>query len=684
MSVDLYLGMKPIRLSILLILLSWGPVPKGLAANEPWVVGIAELHRLDLLPAFKKSVRVASVSSYDRTGGNDDGFSGKYSFVRKEPGGLVIADLKGSGVIYRFWTPTPTDDLVEFYFDGEAAPRIAVKFREIFTGKAPPFVSPLVGFGGGGFYSYVPLPFAKSCKVFVRAAKVQFYQIHYAIYPDDAPITTFDPKPSPEYLADQEKACARFSSAGTDISKWVVLAGCPLDVQRKAVSLEPGKAVTVFETDKPGRIAGIRITPASALAGKDRDLLLRITWDDDAKPAVCCPAGDFFGYAWGTPAMTSLLAGTADGMDYCYFPMPFDRSAKVELVWERDDWARRALLPRERAEGRPLEVKAEVVFAPVPRASDEGKFYAVWRRENPTTKGEPFTFVETQGRGHLVGVILQAQGMETGKTLFFEGDDETRIDGELVIHGTGSEDFFNGGWYDVPGRWEKRLSFPLSGCLGYYKHLGRTGAYRLMLTDAYAYRKGICQTIEHGGEGNGIPTDYVGVTFLYSEGRPTYEIAPPGSEARKVVDPKKAIFVTGWSVPIHAFPFQGATLTKKSEKLDKSEVRFLSLRTEDHDWFGSPFISVMCDLPAAGRYAISIEAVKGPAQAIVQLFQNEAPVGDPIDLYAPQREKAGPIPLGILPLAEGNNNIMLKLIGKNEKATGWGLDLISIVCERAE
>jgi hypothetical protein len=30
----------------------------------------------------------------------------------------------------------------------------------------------------------------------------------------------------------------------------------------------------------------------------------------------------------------------------------------------------------------------------------------------------------------LAGVVLQAQGFESGKTLFFEGDDETVIDGE--------------------------------------------------------------------------------------------------------------------------------------------------------------------------------------------------------------------------------------------------------------
>ena len=45
--------------------------------------------------------------------------------------------------------------------------------------------------------------------------------------------------------------------------------------------------------------------------------------------------------------------------------------------------------------------------------------------------------------------------------VFFEGDDLTTVDGELVIHGTGSEDSFNGGWYDVPGRWDGPVALPL-------------------------------------------------------------------------------------------------------------------------------------------------------------------------------------------------------------------------------
>ena len=488
----------------------------------PWALGMEQLHRLDLLPQLRRSVSVGSVSSYDRTGGNDDGFSGKYSFVEKEDDGLILADLKGPGIIYRFSTPTPTDDVIEFYFDGEKTPRIALKYREMFTGKSRPFVAPLVGYGAGGFYSYVPLPFEKSCRVKVRGKKVQFYQLNYACYPDDAPIHSWTAEQTDEARLHEEKAVALFAAGGTDVSRYGVPEGAACETATTSVSLPPGQTATLFETDRGGRIAGLRISPASALAGKARDLVLKIFYNGEETPAVNCPAGDFFGYAWGKPAMTSLLVGTADNVAYCYFPMPFERSAKIQLVSERQ-------------EGPAVDVKAEVVFAPIPRTETEGRFYALWRRENPTTEGKPFTFLETKGRGHMVGCVLQSQGMTSGNTYFFEGDDQTTIDGERVMHGTGSEDFFNGGWYDVPGRWEARYSFPLSGCLGYYKHLGRTGGYRLMIGDAFAFRKDILQTIEHAPTKNSLATDYCSVSYAYLADPPTWpaELAPVADRGRR-------------------------------------------------------------------------------------------------------------------------------------------------------
>ena len=88
-------------------------------AKARQVSEVEMLSRLDLLPTYKQFVKVGSVSSYDRKGGNDDGFDGTYSFIRKEASGLVIADLSGPGVVTRIWTPTPSDDIIEFYFDGD-------------------------------------------------------------------------------------------------------------------------------------------------------------------------------------------------------------------------------------------------------------------------------------------------------------------------------------------------------------------------------------------------------------------------------------------------------------------------------------------------------------------------------------------------------------------------------------
>jgi hypothetical protein len=416
---------------------------------------------------------------------------------------------------------------------------------------------------------------------------------------------------------------------------------------------------------------GVRLWPADALAGKERDIVLRAYWDGDAEPAVASPAGDFFGYAWGEPAMQSLLVGTADGVNYCYFPMPFDKSGRLELYAEPEL-------------DRSVAVQAELLFAPVARQENEGRFYALWRRENPTTKGKPFTFIETGGRGHLVGFLQQSQGLESGNTYFFEGDDQTTIDGALVIHGTGSEDFYNGGWYDVAGRWETRRSFPLSGCLGYQKHLGRTGGYRLLLGDAYAYRRSILQTIEHAPTGNDLLNDYCGLTFLYSRDRPTCSFALPAAAQRQVVDLKRIVFATWWNVPISAFSYRDATLTKGREKLDGQDVPFLSLQSRAGDVFGHHFSSFTCELPAAGVYRVSLDAVKGPAQGQVQLFRDEAPIGPAVDLYAAQRQRAPGQDLGTLKLAEGPNHLLFKIVGRNEKSQGQGLDVTNIICEKVD
>jgi hypothetical protein len=115
---------------------------------------LEELFRIEFLPQFRTNSIVEQISSYDTTGGNNDGFSGMYSYLRKEDGKLILADLKGPGVINRIWTPTPSEDTVEFFFDGEPEPRIRIRFIDLFSGEVYPFIHPVAGNEVGGYYCY--------------------------------------------------------------------------------------------------------------------------------------------------------------------------------------------------------------------------------------------------------------------------------------------------------------------------------------------------------------------------------------------------------------------------------------------------------------------------------------------------------------------------------------------------
>jgi hypothetical protein len=640
--------------------------PAGSAA-----IGIDELVRLDLLPRLKRSVKTGLVSSYDRTGGNDDGFSGKYSFVRKEPGGLVLADLKGPGAIYRIHTPTPTDDIIEFYFDGEASPRLRLKVIELFDGTRPPFLAPVAGSGVGGYTCYVPLTYRRSCKVVVKTESFQFYDINYADFPESTDVRTYEDPPGPDFLARVGKAADLLRRAGTDIGDVLVPSGATVSTKAVKAVLAPGGRAVLYETSKPGRIVGLRIGPADAFAGAGRDVLLRAYWDGAAEPAVDVPVGDLFGYSFGEPAVRSLMLGTTDeGVNYIYFPMPFARGAKIELVSERP------------AGGPPIGVEAEVVTASAGKAADEGRFYARWRRENPCAQGQPYTYLRTSGRGHVVGVILQAQGLETGSTGFFEGDDRAVIDGEPAVLGTGSEDSFNGGWYDVPGRWEMRTSLPLSGCLDYKKPLARTGGYRFFLTDAYAYEKSIDYTIEHGPEGNAVPTDYASVVFFYLQDPPPAGEKMPPAAQRRVAGLDRIVFVPGWNVPVHTTSLQNAVWTKASSAVGDVRVRHFSLKTSGEDVFGPHHVSFICDLPEAGPYKISVKAVLGPDQGILRIFERDRPAGTAVNLYAAERAVGEPMALGIFEMRRGENIVYVHLVGADPRSKGMGFDLAEIVFER--
>ncbi len=600
------------------------------------------------LARFRPVERVGMFSSYDRSGGNDDGFTGRYSYLRKEGDGLVIAELRGAGALTRIHTPTPIDAPIEFYIDGEAKPRIAMLFRDLFRGNHAPFVGDRVGHALGGYYSFVPIEFTRSIKVVVRAPTLQFYQINYVLYQRGA---TFAPRTHPE--------------------------GKRID---RVVDLAPGATAVLYETHEPGRIRSLRLGPASALADRARDIDLRISWDGAAQPAIEAPLGDLFGASFGEPAARSVLFGEQDGWLFLNAPMPFRRGARIVLV-------------SHRTEGPPVRVLGELVVSPEGRADDEGMLHARWRRENPTTPGRPFNLLDVRGRGHMVGFAVQAQGLEPGHTGFFEGDDIVTIDGRLAIPGTGSEDMLNGGYYALPGRWDGRCAMPagLSGAFDYNQHISRTGGYRVLLGDAYSFERSLRFDLEHGPENNAVPADYTSVAFYY------LDRAAGAGEPAPTLAQRRVISLGAFKM--HFFPILGldmminASLEPGGRDLGKGWIATARFARDTNgtpegltavddttydDVFDPPTLALRVSAPRTGRYAIFAHALSGRDAAMLQLAVNGDPVGAALDFYAPAPANNDPRLLGEVDLVAGANRLYLTLPGRNASSQGSGVDLVSI------
>jgi hypothetical protein len=491
---------------------------------------LRNLYNVALLPTYINETEVHQISSYDRKGGNNDGFEGTYSYLKKnDDGSLVVFEAKGKGVIERIWTPTPTDDTLEFYFDGAQTPSYSIKYQDIFSGKVFPFVSPVVGHKVGGFYSYLPIPYEKGCKIVFKGKKILFHQFQYRKLNDNYIVKTFNP----QFSEDDKRLLNKISALWNNkrISVEDVSKDKLLSINTNKI-ITPGQSVILANLKTGGRIAGIELEAANGFEGLNNLVDLKVTWDSETTPAIYAPVADFFGFAFGSKSMKSLLIGVdSSNRAYCFIPMPFDKNAKIELVYRNAKGVK-----------TPVTVKSKIYYSTNKRdVASEGKFYANWKREEPAL-GKPYAFLDGKGKGHYVGTILQSQGTSfTDFTEFFEGDDSTVIDGVNSIHGTGSEDYFNGGWYAQAGGWVERLGTALHGCLDYSLPYSRTGGYRFYLTDKLPFNKAIYHSIEHGPERNNRPVNYTSIAMYYSE-RPVEQASVPTNITSKVFIPDTLTF----------------------------------------------------------------------------------------------------------------------------------------------
>ena len=207
------------------------------------------------------------------------------------------------------------------------------------------------------------------------------------------------------------------------------------------VSIGSGQTVLLADIEGPGTVQHLWFTvPDRTAAGPWvlRDLVLRITWDDETTPAVEVPLGDFFCNGLGQRALVTsepIVVAPTGGMN-CWFPMPFAARARIELVSDHPG---------------PIDgVYYQIDYVLDPEQSPElGRFYAQWRRSNASTAlGEDHLILDgVAGAGSYVGTYCTVTALERfwwgeGEVKFFLDDDTDHP----TQCSTGLEDYAGGAW----------------------------------------------------------------------------------------------------------------------------------------------------------------------------------------------------------------------------------------------
>lgn len=262
-----------------------------------------------------------------------------------------------------------------------------------------------------------------------------------------------------------------------------------------------GSTQELFASEGPGVITHIWFTIGSGNRDLLKQLVLRIYWDENPKPSVETPIGDFFGLNLSQffNYESEFISCSPIRALNCYFAMPFRRSARITVTNEGTSQL-----------GAFYSNIDYQLWRALP--DDAMYFHAQYRQRTPNiamkspnglnVNGENnYVFVETRGRGHLMGVTLGV--LQNSDGWMGEGDDMIFIDDESkpAINGTGTEDYFNGAW-DFGG---------IDGAVPFsFRHNGaplmidaeRTGGryclYRWHSDNPVTFTRYLKHTIEHG------------------------------------------------------------------------------------------------------------------------------------------------------------------------------------------
>ena len=408
----------------------------------------------------------------------------------------MLFDVDGAGCIYNFVQhryPTSPEPVFRFYFDGETSPRFTLRPRDF--GCQPPFIKPFADIfvgddvpprGRGPIWvvrSFVPMPFQKGCRV-TSSVKLEGFDkgsghggwghIIYHRYAKERAALPSPPSPATQTL-------------------------------KQAATIPPGGETVLLKHCGAACVTGwkLRLAPKSI-----QDVWVRIRWDDGERPAVWSPLGAFFGNEIGRNTIGFITHGQeSDGTYYFRFPMPFWKSALIELC--------------NRQSGASVRVESELQLGPAYpenscgylRASD---YYPLTQ----VTLGRDSVIGKADGCGHIVAATLTGRSVDN-KWVSCEGDVRLHLDGNATpqIESDGSESHACYGWGFVYPPQQN----PFSGYDGSGDPLCEFSETRVHIADVIPFRTGFRFGLE-AGDCNDTVMKHSGLVLYYGRDKAGMEL----------------------------------------------------------------------------------------------------------------------------------------------------------------
>lgn len=541
--------MKIVSMCAVAVLVTYAASGVAPAAEPPVIpLGLDAYRQWDRWPVQRIGVRAYMRSTYDRKGGNERADASHYLYQLAEDRNVTL-DVEGAGILYfaryNHWHGSPwiyeVDRKDHVITETSTADPLKPAENSVFL-PSEALPNPLTwtwSITRGADLMWVPIAFEQSFRMMYGRT---FYGTGYYIYHQ------FDPAAK---VSQPLRAWDGKTPPGKDVLELVARAGS--DLVPRADSSE-GKAMGMRETSgelklgagatalvvkleaSSGGGAGdaatlvraweFSVPRAQALAfGRTR---LRVKWDDAEEASIDAPVALFHGAGtlYNRDDREFLVKAFPVNIRFdaervrlaCYFPMPFARSARIELINPGN----------EEIDG--VQWSVRTAPATEPRAN-LARFHATYRDHPSPVEGEDLVLLDTrvtEGGGDWSGSFVGTSFIFThaGKLGTLEGDPRFFFDDSRSpqAYGTGTEEWGGGGDY-----WGGRnMTLPFVGHpVGARKAEEAKdpedlihSAYRFLLADLMPFGKNARITLEHGGA-NESHEHYETVTYWYGENRAT-------------------------------------------------------------------------------------------------------------------------------------------------------------------